>query len=411
MNADIQLIESVGQAIALDDDEVAALTALGRELASSRRWWGATGEPEARSVIDVASLGRSLYRVTFKDVIGVIRLGFRQFHVMPKIPVPHFLYLASRCELAPRRTRLPVHLDRGMAFMEMLCDWCIGAAEELLRSGIRRDYAETSDTLDYVQGRIDVLATSEEVLMGRPKAVCHFDVLSEDMPLNRVIRAACERISRTASLTQKLRQRAREVAYRMDDVGPLQSVDLRAKVDRLTVKYTRAIPLAHLVLSGCGLSHTKGIHTCTAFLLRTPEMIEDALRSILKAGLPEIAVAKCGIALGETGLSMNPDLVFGAGVAVGDVKYRHLGHDWARADLNQVVAFATAFHAEKCAVFAFSRDADAPLPRQVPVGHINAKAFGWVASDSSTPEQSAKAIVRGARLWLGLAPEALQADA
>jgi hypothetical protein len=104
---------------------------------------------------------------------------------------------------------------------------------------------------------------------------------------------------------------------------------------------------------------------------------------------------------------MNPDLVFGAGLAVGDVKYRHLGRDWQRSDLNQVVAFATAFHASNCALFAFSKSETAPVPRPLPVGIVRVKAFGWIASNSYTPVCSAQAMLRGVRSWLGLTTEPL----
>jgi len=403
MNSDVQLIESTPQVVVLDNDEAAALRELGQQLASSRKWWGSEKELEVRSVIELVGAGGSAYRIAFRDVIGVVRIGMRQFHVMPKIPAAHFFYLASRSALAPRRTTSQVLLDRGMDFIELLCDWCVCASEELLQLGIRKDYSETSDVLDHVKGRIDVLATSAEVLMGRPKAVCHFEVLSEDSPLNRVVRAACERISRTASIGPALRRRAREVAYRLDDVGPLQHVDLRARIDRLTAKYSRVVPLAHLVLAGCGLSQTSGPHLCTAFLLRTPEIVEDALRSILRDALPEITVAKRRLALGETGLSMNPDLVFGDGAAVGDVKYRLLAADWSRSDLNQVVAFATAFGAPKCGVFAFRRQEAAQMPRAVPVGSVHASSFGWIASASIEPAESAARLIRETRSWLGTA--------
>ena len=84
------------------------------------------------------------------------------------------------------------------------------------------------------------------------------------------------------------------------------------------------VPLALLVLAGCGISSTAGKQVGTAFLIRTPDLIEDGMRNMLSELLPEAAITKRRLILGESGLSMNPDLVFGAGSAVGDVKYRYL---------------------------------------------------------------------------------------
>jgi hypothetical protein len=100
---------------------------------------------------------------------------------------------------------------------------------------------------------------------------------------------------------------------------------------------------------------------------------------------------------------MNPDLVFDDGAAVGDVKYRHLATDWSRSDLNQVVAFATAFHAPKCGLFAFKKQEAAELPRAVPVGSVRATSFGWLASASSEPAESAASLIRETRAWLCMA--------
>lgn len=47
----------------------------------------------------------------------------------------------------------------------------------------------------------------------------------------------------------------------------------------------------------------------------------------------------------EGGISFTPDIVFGSGEIVADIKYKIIGADWTRSDLYQIVAFGTAFRA------------------------------------------------------------------
>jgi hypothetical protein len=196
-----------------------------------------------------------------------------------------------------------------------------------------------------------------------------------------------------------LRARARQVAYRMDDVGAMQPNDLRVQVDRLTANYSRLLNLSKLVLAGLGLTVAAGRHIGTAFLIRTPELIEDGLRSILKDGLQDIKISKRRLMLGDSGLSINPDLVFGSTLAVADVKYRLLGKDWSKSDFNQVVTFATGFRTNSAAVIGFSHGA-VTLPRPVSVGAVKVRAFSWAAFSEADPKASASALTAQLHSWL-----------
>lgn len=402
VETELSATESQPAVLELSELEAAMLSALGRELASTRSWWGGTGDAPERSVIGVERLSADRYRVTFRDVIGAVRLGHRQLHVGPKIPLRHFIYLAGKSSLVPRLSASSVRVESSDAFMEVLVRWTLDAAEELLRLGLRKDYKNFVDELPEVRGRPLSCETALNALRGRAVAVCEFEELSDDAPLNRIVRSACERIARLGVISDESRRRARMVAYRMDDVGPAQPGDLRTRVDRLSRSYSRAVPLALLVLAGCGISTNLGNSTGTTFLIRTPELVEDGLRSLLSASLPHIGITKRRLMLGESGLSVNPDLVFGSGLGVGDVKYRYLGPDWNRTDFNQLIAFAAAFRCNRALLLGFVRDASASRPRSAPVGSVMASAFGWNASATVAPEESAALLAAHVRQWLAL---------
>jgi 5-methylcytosine-specific restriction enzyme subunit McrC len=395
---EIEVVESKPAIVDLTEAEVDLLLVLGRELASSASWWGGAVPDQSRSVIAVEAVRGGRYRVIFRDVIGVVKVGTKQIKVSPKIPMAHFMYIANRSDLAPRLSPASVQVDQGDDFALVLARWCVYAAEKLVRHGLRKDYTDVTDAREEVQGRILPMETALLNSMGVLQAVCEFQDFSDNTSLNRVVKAACQRISRIPRLDQGTRAKARKVAFRMDDVGTLRPHDLRARVDRLSTSYSTVLPLALLVLSGLGVTVSAGRHLGTAFLVRTPELIEDGLRSILESGLVGVDVSKRRLMLGDSGLSINPDLVFGESMAVGDVKYRALGKDWSKPDLNQIITFATGFRASWAAVFGFSLESPPTLPRRVAVGEVSATAFCWVTSEL-TPDESAARLVSEVEAW------------
>lgn len=396
----IELTESRAAILSLSEEEGDTLVALGRELAAKSAWWGGTTPDPNRSVISVQHMRGGHCSVTFRDVVGVVSVGSKQLSVRPKIPLSHFAYLASRSDLAPRFGATKVSVGQGEEFVHVLARWCVDAAEKLLRSGLLSDYSDCVGELSEVRGRVRPLETAVLTAMGLPRALCEYQEFSEDTDLNRVVKSACLRISTMATLAVATRARARQVAFRMDAVGVLRATDIRARVDRLSASYSTVLPLSLLVLSGLGITVAAGRHLGRAFLVRTPEIIEDGLRSVLQSGLAGTSVTKRRLLLGDSGLSINPDLVFDENLAVADVKYRVLQSDWSKADLNQIITFATGFRSSSAALLGFSLEPRPRLPRRVAIGDVSAYAFSWIAADGISPDESASTLMADVSGWL-----------
>lgn len=400
MATDIELIESKPSSLEISEDEASLLSAIGRELASTKAWWGENQPTDSRSVIDVRRGYTGTYDVTVREAIGVVQLGRLRLRVVPKIPWDHFIYIASRSEFSPRLSSGIATVEPGFEFIGMLCRWFIDAAERLVRLGLRQEYNETNQELEEVRGRLLPLETAAEVLKGRSVASCLFDELSFDTPLNRIVRAACERVSCLSQIADDTRKRARRLAHRMDGIGLLAHADRRRKPDRLSKNYIHPISLALLILDGCGISLSNGKTQGTSFLLRTPEIIEDGLRSIIAEGLPSIQVKKRRQMLGDSGISMNPDIVFGNRLAIADVKYKYFGRDWNRNDFNQIIAFATAFEIQRCALFGFISEPVFPKPGLVQVGQVEATRIAWPVGPGTSPEVVSQTMIEGLHDWL-----------
>lgn len=400
MTINFEVIESVPTSLNLTKEEATLLAAMGRELSSKQTWWGNPQLNEKRSVIDVRPNNTDGFEVTFREVIGVVQLGSIKIRSVPKIPWDHFIYIASRSEFSARLSSEATTLGAGFEFLDLLCRWFIDATERLVRIGLRQEYAETTQELDVVRGHLLTNETATEILKGRAVATCTFDELSSDTPLNRILRAACQQISIIENISLDLRKKARNLVYRMDGIGQMRHTDRRLKPDRLTQNYIRPISLAHLILDGCGISLSDGNTHAKSFLLRTPEVIEDGLRTIISEGLPDMEVSKRRQMLGESGISMNPDIVFGNRLAIGDVKYKYFGRDWNRNDFNQIVAFATAFESPRCVLFGFVNETVSPRLEMVQVGRIEATRIAWPVGPGTSPEAVSHTMLEGLKKWL-----------
>lgn len=400
MTDQVTAVESVPLELCLDAGQVDVLRVLGRKLAAKSAWWGSDNAEKERNVVDVILLGGGRYSVKFRDVIGAVRLGPLHVRVVPKIPEPHFRHIVSRSSVVPRTTDSALAVDEGKDYRNLLAHWLIDEAERLLRRSLRVGYSEDVDELPEVRGRIDILATVIANQQGRPTAQCHFEELGYDTPLNRVVKAACQLVASSSGYAVQVRRRANGVVSRMHTVGRLVAGDRRSRVCRLTLAYSQVLPLAQLVLEYGGVSTRIGACAGRAFLLRTPELIEDGIRRIIATGLDEFKVRKQRLFIGNSGVSMTPDLVFESGLAVGDVKYRYLRRDWDTANLYQVVAFSTGFGASHCAIFGFSAANGVGLPRELTVGGVAVKAFAWNAAIDMCPDESETKLVDEIRIWL-----------
>jgi 5-methylcytosine-specific restriction endonuclease McrBC regulatory subunit McrC len=393
------VVENEPIILELNAEAAAALRATGQEMASTAIWWGDRSMRGKGSVIDVQVVGPDRYQVVFRDVVGVIRLEGRQIEVVPKIPVQHFLYLAARGAVGARYAHLDVNVAPSTRLVDVLAAWLVRAAEWLLNRGLRVDYQSYQDELQAAQGEILFCDTTMSLLRGRPVVHCLYDELSDDAPMNRVVKAACIAVAANTVVPATLSARARRAAARFVDVGRLQPNDVRAEVDRVNNSYAQVFPLALLVLQGLGLSSASGRHRGSAFLIRTPELIEAGLRSVMQDALPDTVVTKRRFLLGDTGLSMNPDVVFGHNEAVGDVKYRYLKKDWNRSDLNQVVAFAAAAQCCSALLVGLATNAAMSLPRDVPVGDIRVRCLAWIADSALGIDENLKRFSGALRNW------------
>lgn len=386
-----KLVESAPHLLRLTEPQVAEVSRLSRSLIGTADWWGSERDPhdyQPREVIGIEQRGDHLYKVTVRNAIGALGLPGLDLIVVPKIPMAHFAYIASRALIPSERLDVnQVELAGGKGFVSLVAGWFIDAMETLLAQGLTRGYHDHSAVLSVVRGDVDLLSTVSHWLTGRVELDCTYDEFDLDTPINRVLRAASESVACSRHVGEEVRSRATRAVRTLSSVGPMRTADARVRVDRSTFRYDRALELAKQVLIGEGRTLMNGSLASGSFLFRTPELMEDGIRNILSSGLNPVRVEKHGRVLLPSTVRVNPDLEIDTPPFTGDVKYKISGQGWGRADLAQAVFFATAYRSPKAIVVSFrdvaSRNLDA-----LKVGIVDVASILWDARESRSPLDS-----------------------
>lgn len=398
----IDLTESKPSAVSLSLEQANALREVGRRLRSQRAWWGEADNDEEdheRTVIRVEPRSNGDWSVTVANAVGVVAVDGVQFVIHPKIPIPHLLYLFSVAGTLPRLDWQQVALQTDDSLLDLIAEWFVAAAEILLRRGLVRDYQEREDALPMARGRIRALPTARLFYSGKLAVACEFDEFEFDTPINRVIRAAAQRVAGHEALGSRVRRRALGILARLEDVSVMRPGDLAVGLDRRAAHYADASMLARQLLLGDGRTLSVGDTRSWAFLLRTPDVVEDGIRKILQRTFGVERVEKRGMQLAGSSLTFNPDLVFASDAAVADVKYKVSGGQWSRPDLYQVTAFAEAYSARRAAIVRFRTGTYAPLaPLQV--GTISVTELTWPSDPEVDPREAERQLADAIRQWL-----------
>jgi 5-methylcytosine-specific restriction enzyme subunit McrC len=405
VTASLTVTESKSTEIDISEEQADKLNELGHRLASQSEWWGAdneTAEEEksAPTVIRCDPTTDGRWRINVRSVVGLISTGTIQIHVQPKIPQQHLLYLWGKSGRFPVLDETAGRIAVGEDLWQLMSNWYVTAAEGVLRRDLIRDYAETFDVLKMKRGKLRALGTARSYYSGRMELHCDYEEFDIDTPLNRTLLHALKIILQAPNPDLLLRRRAAAIKARMEGVGEFQYGDLRIIPDRRTHHYSDAITLAKHIIRSVGRNLGEGSGSAWTFLIRTPEMVEEGLRNILTEQLAnQCSVEKRGFQISGSSMTLNPDLLFGGGLAVGDIKYKLLKPDWSRPDLYQLATFATGYSSRYGVIVGFQRHLS-PLPPRVEIGPLSLSCLAWNAFEDLTPSEATHKLSRELANWL-----------
>ena len=362
-----ELIETYRHRLQISDDVARELVSIGQNFRlpddddltqNAHGGLDDTGRSAIECTRDVRD--RDHWIVTVRNNIGVLQVGDHTFVIRPKIGVRHFAHIAlsgvSRVKLGNEIS----HLSRDSTFESLIATWLVAEARQLIPNGLRRGYIPHTDSLPVLRGRPNLVSSSSKWFRGTLSIDCEFDEFHVDTPINRQIKWALKTVSRLETVDESVRGCAVGLIAHLRHVGNLQVDDFRAKLTPEISHYRSVQYLADLLYRGTGRTLDAGDERSRTFLLYTPDIIEQGLRSLIKRELSTWMVEKRSKSL-RIG-TVNPDLLFTQcdRVIVGDVKYRDSAGGWpdARAAAQQAVFFAAAFQTFSSVICSFSASGD-----------------------------------------------------
>ena len=279
-----------------------------------------------------------------------------------------------------------------------------------VRRGLPRRYIAHEDDLPVLRGRLNVTRQVTHLAVRPDRLACRYDELSEDTPLNRVLKAAVTRLARLVRAPANVRSLA-ELAARLEAVSdsphPLREP---VRLDRTNTAFHDLHRLARLFLDDKWQSTASGAADGFALLFPMNELFEKFVGRCLKRALAPGAVhlqrrGRYALSDDRGGLfETRPDIVAetSEGPIVLDTKWKALERGGenerklgvAQGDVYQMIAYARAHDAARVILLYPWRketaDKDGPLRRWT-VANSNS-ALDIATVDVGTPDSVIKTL-------------------
>jgi len=318
-----------------------------------------------------------------RGVVGVLAAPGVSLEILPKIDLPP--EEASQGAAGVRRrlvhmlaVALDLRIDLGTVtalswqtetLLDILIRIFADKLSEALRRGMPRRYVGQEDDLPALRGRLDVTRQFTTHAVNPARLACRYDALSEDISLNRIMKATLSHLARLTG-SGALRGRLRELAFLYADIADLPPAALRwdeVVLDRTNRAWAELLSLAKLFLRGRYQTTSHGAAQGTALLFAMDALFEEyvgrlvaralrgsALSVTLQGGhlfcLSEIETAR-GV------FRTKPDILIRQGaqvVQVIDTKWKRISariddrkQGVSQADVYQMMAYAQLYHAPR----------------------------------------------------------------
>lgn len=308
----------------------------------------------------------NLYDVRPGSYVGALELGDDlQVVVRPKLEIAEVMFLISYAidpsawadPLSQWRDEL-VFLEEDADVYEAIIPSFLRHLRKALARGVLQGYRVEEEALLTVRGRIRF---DEQIRrrLGIPLPIeVSYDEFTEDIELNRILRAAVSRLARMPLRRREHREGLRAVDTALERVS-LVEYDRAPQAPiftRLNEHYRGAIELARLILDGSSLDLRSGQIASHAFLIDMNRVFERfalvALRDALGLDARTFPAGAVGRQLHLDArvpplIDLEPDISWwefdGRPSFVGDLKYKRTQVDEVKhPDIYQLLAYTTA---------------------------------------------------------------------
>lgn len=319
-----------------------------------------------------------------RGVVGILAAGDASLEILPKIDVapgetPNHQNAVIRKRLVHMlAVALDLKIDLGVitdlawqreTLLEILIRIFCDKLTTALRKGMPRRYLEREEDLPTLRGQLDITRQFTRHAVNSSRLACRFDLLSEDIALNRLMKAAVVRLLRVSRRSTN-QQRLRELAFIYADIADVPPSALRCDevvIDRTNRSWQELFAMARLFLQNRYQTTTGGAGQGTAMLFEMSALFEEyvgrlVVRALAGTGLAVslqggrlfcLSAQDSGGALFQT----RPDILIrqrGRVVHVIDTKWKRISariddpkQGVTQADVYQMMAYAQLYGAPR----------------------------------------------------------------
>ena len=243
--------------------------------------------------------GRNALRA--RGVIGVIAAQGCALEILPKIDTPGHTGAAAAGHIRRRLIHmLAVALDMRIepgavtdldwqreTLLEILIRIFVAKLVDTVRQGMPRRYTAHAADLPALRGRLDLMRQFTTLAASPQKLACRFDTLSEDIPLNQVMKAAVSRLAHVVR-SADTQQRLGELASAYADVTSVTVPALRwdsVVIDRTNARWRELVALARLLLGNRFQTTSAGASIGFSLLFEMNTLFEEYIARMLARAL------------------------------------------------------------------------------------------------------------------------------
>ncbi len=262
---------------------------------------------------------RGVLNARVDGFVGTVALGSgRSLIIEPRIPIGVLFALIAEVYDPERSVFRDDRCTYSTvdALFEFVVAEFVGEAEEIISSGLRREYESVVAEESSVRGRLLVHQMARRSASFSTRFPCSYEVLTYDLPENRVLRHTVAFLSgrryRLKGLAERLwRLEGALASVPMDD----HAEDLFGEIHfhRLNERYRTALSLAKLLLAEQSHSGGAGDAQFRGFLLNMDQLFERYLGSVLDRSLRPLGLRareQCESSLDQgSEFRIRPDLV------------------------------------------------------------------------------------------------------
>lgn len=309
---------------------------------------------ESAELADVLATNRlGIWTIRTGSKVGIVVGDGWELRIQPRLNVPRLMFLLSYA-VDPNGWRTQqADFDKDDELFAAIAHGFSHHAVIALERGLLRGYVRHDELRNDIRGRVmfDRLIARGGLPLPAPVA---YDEYTEDILENRILRTATQLLLRLPRVSADARRRLQRIRAILDTVTPLrQWRHVKAPpITRLNERYSAALHLAELVLTGATPSAQVGGVRSSTFVFDMNKVFEDflttAFREAMRGRGGEVRDQVNEIALDEAAvLRLRPDLSWwrdGRCASVLDAKYKAITAGVMRhPDAYQMLAYCTAY--------------------------------------------------------------------